>query len=92
MSATKIERDRKDANARFSSMMDETVTHVRVGQGRRHRTGVALIGYARDLHGPDGVCTCCPRRLHPRPRLSDFMTHLSTGALAPDRLEATPLH
>lgn len=28
---------------------------------------------------------------HPRPRLRDFMTHLSTGALAPDRLEATPL-
>lgn len=27
-------------------------------------------------------------QLHPRPRLRDFMTHLSTGALAPDRLEA----
>ena len=27
-------------------------------------------------------------QLHPRPRLGDFMTHLSTGALAPDSLEA----
>lgn len=62
MSATKAERDRKDANARFSNMMDEIVTHVRVGQGHRHRTGVALIGHARDVHGPDGICTCCPRR------------------------------
>jgi hypothetical protein len=26
-------------------------------------------------------------QLHPRPRLRDFMTHLSTGAIAPDRLE-----
>lgn len=25
---------------------------------------------------------------HPRPRLRDFMVHLSTGALAPDQLEA----
>lgn len=30
-------------------------------------------------------------QLHPRPRLRDFMTHLSTGALAPERMEATPL-
>lgn len=62
MSATKAERERKNTNAQFRDMMDENVTHLRVGQGREHRTAVALIGHARDLHGPDGVCTCCPRR------------------------------
>lgn len=59
---TKAERERKNANADFRNMMDELVTHVRVGQGRDHRTGVQLVGHARELHGLDGVCTCCPRR------------------------------
>ena len=64
---TKAERERKDANAQFSNLMDELVTHVRVGQGRDHRTSVSLIGHARDLHGLDGVCSCCVRRAEARP-------------------------
>lgn len=59
---TKAERERKNANAEFHNMMDQLVTHVRVGQGRGHWTGVGLIGMASELHGLDGVCTCCPRR------------------------------
>lgn len=59
---TKAERERKNANAEFSRMMDQLVRHVRVGQGREHRTSVHLIGHAHELHGLDGVCTCCPRR------------------------------
>lgn len=59
---TKADRDRKNANAEFRNMMDRLVTHVRVGQGREHRTTITLIGTARELHGLDGVCTCCPRR------------------------------
>lgn len=58
---TKAERDRKNANAEFRNMMDELVTHVRVGQGRDN-TRVTLVGHARDLHGLDGCCACCPRR------------------------------
>lgn len=59
---TKAERERKNANAEFRNMMDSLVTHVRVGQGREHRTEVRLIGHAKELHGLDGVCSCCPRR------------------------------
>lgn len=59
---TKAERERKNANAEFRNMMDQLVTHVRVGQGREHHTRVTLIGHAHELHGLDGVCTCCPRR------------------------------
>lgn len=58
---TKAERERKDSNAQFRNMMDKTVPHVRVGQGREHWTGIRLIGHARELHGPAGICTCCPR-------------------------------
>lgn len=59
---TKADRERKDGNARFRDMMDRLVTHVRVGQGRGHGTSVHFVGHAHELHGPDGVCTCCPRR------------------------------
>jgi hypothetical protein len=62
---TKAERDRKNANAQFANLMDHLLTHLRVGQGRDDRTGVALVGHARDLHGPEGVCSCCPRRPTP---------------------------
>ena len=59
---TKAERERKDTNAQFSNLMDRLLTHVRVGQGLRDGTRITLVGHARDLHGPAGVCTCCPRR------------------------------
>lgn len=39
------------------------------------------IGYATELREY--------AEQHPRPRLKDFMVHLSNGALAPDRLEVT---
>lgn len=58
---TKAERERKNANAEFSRMLDATVTHLRVGQGRDN-TQVRLVGTAQWAHGLDGVCTCCPRR------------------------------
>lgn len=58
---TKAERDRKNANAEFSRMMDATVTHLRVGQGHDN-TRVTLVTTAAHAHGLDGCCTCCPRR------------------------------
>lgn len=36
--------------------------HARVGQLRRDGTEVRLIGTVAELHGPDGVCTCCDRK------------------------------
>lgn len=62
---TKAERERKNANAQMANMMDRLVTHLRVGQGLRDGTRVALVGHARDMHGPAGVCACCPRRPTP---------------------------
>lgn len=59
---TKTDRHRREAGHLFSQLMDSSVTHVRVGQGPGHRTVVLLVGHARELHGLDGVCTCCPRR------------------------------
>lgn len=59
---TTAERNQREARHLFSQLMDQAVTHVRVGQGPSHGTSVRLIGHARDLHGLDGVCTCCPRR------------------------------
>lgn len=59
---TKAERERKDATQTFRNMMDQSVTHLRVGQGRGDGSAVRLLGYAHELHGLDGVCTCCPRR------------------------------
>jgi hypothetical protein len=46
---------------RFAGLMDRNTTHVRVdyADGRQY---VKVIGSAVDLHGPRGVCTCCPRR------------------------------
>lgn len=58
---TKAERDRKNANAEFGRMMDQSVTHLRVGQGHDN-TRVTLVTTAAHAHGLDGCCTCCPRR------------------------------
>lgn len=59
---TKAERERKNANQTFSDMLDQNVTHVRVGQGRNDNTRIGLLAWASEAHGLDGVCTCCPRR------------------------------
>lgn len=59
---SKAERERREVNQTFRDLMDRNVTHVRVGQGPRDGTRIALLGTAAHLHGPDGLCTCCPRR------------------------------
>lgn len=51
--------DRKKANQKFKALMDKQVTHVRLGDKNAR---IRVIGSATDLHGLDGVCTCCPRR------------------------------
>lgn len=60
--ATQKDRERKNANSTFRQMMDKDVRHVRIGSQRGDNTGIRFIGHAKDLHGPQGVCTCCPRR------------------------------
>lgn len=45
---------------RFSQLMDRSVVHVRVDY-HDDRQVIRLLGSARDLHGPQGQCTCCPR-------------------------------
>lgn len=47
---------------RLGLYLDNAVRHVRVGNGRRDGTRIELIGSASELHGPAGVCSCCPRR------------------------------
>lgn len=67
MSSTSEKTD-KDRNARLWSLVRGEDLHVRVGQGKRDGTRVELIGEASFLHGPRGLCTCCPRSTAPRPR------------------------
>lgn len=54
----------RDAAARlgtlFGMLMGREVVHVRVDLHDR-RQYVKVHGSVRDLHGPRGVCTCCPR-------------------------------
>lgn len=67
----------KAARQRFKALMDATEVrrlnerdgideepdHLLVGQRRQDRTDITVIArHWVDLHGPDGVCTCCPRR------------------------------
>ena len=56
--------DARDRRAKWDSDkrddIDEEPDHLSVGT-RRDGGGVRLIGMARDLHGADGVCTCCTR-------------------------------
>lgn len=59
--ASKAEQARRETNGKFRDLMDSNVHHLRVGQ-RGDQTSVRLIGTAAYLHGPDGLCSCCPRR------------------------------
>ena len=67
----------REARSRFKNLMDarearitenpdafedHASNHLEVGSRRGDQTGFTLIGHAKDLHGPEGVCTCCPRR------------------------------
>lgn len=61
MAKTREAQARSNAHALFMSLMDQSLTHLRVGQGRNDGTRITLLGHAKDLHGPHGVCTCCPR-------------------------------
>lgn len=57
-------RQRKRADQRFYQLLDRGDLHIRVPD-RTSGVQVSLVGHARDLHGPTGVCTCCPRRPAP---------------------------
>lgn len=50
---------------RFAQLMDRSVIHLRVDYSDRRQL-LQVHGTARELHGPQGRCTCCPRR----PRLT----------------------
>lgn len=45
---------------RFGQLMDCSVMHVRVDY-HDQRQLLQVHGTARDLHGPQGKCICCPR-------------------------------
>jgi hypothetical protein len=45
----------------FGQMMDGTIRHLRVDLYDQ-RQFVQVLGTARELHGPQGQCSCCPRR------------------------------
>ena len=53
-------RRAKEANSRFYRLMDRTEFHIRVPN--EQGMSVTLVGHAADLHGPDGVCSCCHGR------------------------------
>ena len=64
MTAARVnKRLEKELNSRIRECMANERTHLRVGDWRRHdyNTEIHLIGAAQELHGPYGVCTCCPR-------------------------------
>jgi hypothetical protein len=44
----------------FGMLMGRDVAHVRVDYND-DRQYLKVVGTAVDLHGPHGVCTCCPR-------------------------------
>ena len=50
----------REINARFGRLYGREVKHVRVNADRDQ--WVQVIGTLAELHGPQGVCTCCPRR------------------------------
>jgi hypothetical protein len=54
-------RAEKDAEHRFRECIKRERKHLRVGSGRQDGTEVRHIGSASELHGADGVCTCCKR-------------------------------
>ena len=59
-------RAEKDAAYITRACLARERTHLRVGTWRGPDIdAVTLVGHAADLHGPDGVCTCCPRREKP---------------------------
>lgn len=46
---------------KFGQLIERSLEHVRVDMHDR-RQYVHVIGTAAELHGPQGKCTCCPRR------------------------------
>lgn len=54
---SQVDRERKRTNQLFRELMDRRKKHVRITPA----DSVTLVGHARDLHGPRGCCTCCPR-------------------------------
>lgn len=46
---------------KFSALIGRDLEHVRVDMHDR-RQYVRVLGTAAELHGPQGKCTCCPRR------------------------------
>lgn len=57
------EQRRKDAAATVRACFDRETTHLRAGTWNNlDGAEITLVGTVRDLHGPDGVCTCCSRK------------------------------
>lgn len=52
---------RRRLGQRFGLMMGRDVDHVRCDYAGERQL-ILVHGQARDLHGPRGSCTCCPRR------------------------------
>lgn len=51
---------RKRLGQTFGQLMDRAIPHVRLDYSD-DRQWCKVIGTASELHGPAGVCTCCPR-------------------------------
>lgn len=55
-------KQRRDWDPDKRDEIDEEPDLLVLGGVRRDGTQVKLIGRASDLHGPNGVCTCCGGR------------------------------
>ena len=53
-------KERKALGQLFAQLMGRELMHVRVDYGDQ-RQWVKVVGSVSQMHGPQGVCTCCPR-------------------------------
>lgn len=92
MSATSA-RQEKERNAAFWACRKGERHHVRVGQRRQDGTQITLHGSAAELHGPNGLCSCCHGRAPQTPQPAETAPDVGT-VVAPTSVEpeatATP--